>query len=74
MYEVQHFLDVSNGQMKRKLDLNAGKPVIAVGPPQRRGAGSAHQELEALGFRTPESVPTSYRVARSVLTTDETIE
>jgi hypothetical protein len=61
---------------ERKLDLNAVRSLVIAGWTGRNVAAlEAHiKELEALGVARPKTVPIFYRVARSLLTTDGTIE
>jgi hypothetical protein len=61
---------------ERKLDVAAIKNLVIAGWTGRNVAAlEAHiKELEAIGVKRPKSVPIFYRVARSLLTTDDTIE
>ena len=60
----------------RKLDVAAIKNLVIAGWTGRNVAAlEAHiKELEAIGVKRPKSVPIFYRVARSLLTTDDAIE
>jgi hypothetical protein len=61
---------------ERKLDVAAIKNLVIAGWTGRNVAAlEAHiKELEAIGVKRPKSVPIFYRVARSLLTTDDAIE
>jgi hypothetical protein len=61
---------------QRKLDVAAIKNLVIAGWTGRNVAAlEAHiKELEAIGVKRPKSVPIFYRVARSLLTTDDAIE
>jgi len=61
---------------ERANDLRAVRQLVIGGWTGRNAAAlEAHiKELEALGVRRPKSVPVFYRVAASLLTTDDSIE
>ena len=61
---------------ERRLDLSAIKHLVIAGWTGRNTAAlEAHiKELEAIGVKRPKSVPIFYRVARSLLTTENAIE
>jgi hypothetical protein len=61
---------------EKKLDLRAIKRLVVAGWTGKNVAAlEAHiKELEALGVKRPKSVPIFYRVAKSLLTTDDAIE
>jgi hypothetical protein len=61
---------------EKKLDLRAVDHLVVAGWTGKNvDALEAHiKELEALGVKRPKSVPIFYRVAKSLLTTDDTIE
>jgi hypothetical protein len=61
---------------ERKLDVAAVKSLVVAGWTGRNVAAlEAHiKELEAIGVKRPKTVPIFYRVARSLLTSDGTIE
>ena len=61
---------------ERKLDVAAIKNLVIAGWTGRNVAAlEAHiKELEAIGVKRPKSVPIFYRVAASLLTTDDAIE
>jgi hypothetical protein len=61
---------------EKKLDLRAVDQLVVAGWTGKNvDALEAHiKELEALGVKRPKSVPIFYRVAKSLLTTDDTIE
>ena len=61
---------------ERKLDVAAIKNLVIAGWTGRNVAAlEAHiKELEVIGVKRPKSVPIFYRVARSLLTTDDAIE
>ena len=61
---------------ERKLDVAAVKSLVVAGWTGRNVAAlEAHiKELEAIGVKRPKTVPIFYRCARSLLTTDASIE
>ena len=61
---------------ERKLDVAAIRSLVVAGWTGRNVAAlEAHiKELEAIGVKRPKTVPIFYRVARSLLTSDGTIE
>jgi hypothetical protein len=61
---------------ERKLDIAAIKNLVIAGWTGRNVAAlEAHiKELEAIGVKRPKSVPIFYRVARALLTTQDSIE
>jgi hypothetical protein len=61
---------------QRRIDLNEVTSLVIAGWTGRDTAAlEAHiRELEALGVARPKTVPIFYRAARSLLTTDESIE
>ena len=61
---------------ERKLDVAAVKNLVVAGWTGRNVAAlEAHiKELEAIGVKRPKTVPIFYRVARSLLTSDGSIE
>ena len=61
---------------ERKLDVAAVKSLVVAGWTGRNVAAlEAHiKELEAIGVKRPKTVPIFYRVARSLLTSGDTIE
>ena len=61
---------------ERKLDIAAIRNLVIAGWTGRNVAAlEAHiKELEAIGVKRPKSVPIFYRVARSLLTTENSIE
>lgn len=61
---------------ERRLELSAIKNLVIAGWTGRNTAAlEAHiKELEAIGVKRPKSVPIFYRVARSLLTTADSIE
>ena len=69
-------LGVGTVPKEKKLNLRAIKNLVVAGWTGKNvSALEAHiKELEALGVKRPKSVPIFYRVAKSLLTTDDAIE